>query len=55
MGASRHRVLAAGPCELASVGELSRSYHDCVAGFALGTGFEESPQECAMWEFAHAV
>ena len=30
--------------ELASVGELLRSYHDCVAGFAPETGFEECPQ-----------
>ena len=33
-----------GPGELASVGELLRSYHDCVAGFAPETGFEEGPQ-----------
>ena len=30
--------------ELASVGELLRSYHDCVAGFTPRTGFEEGPQ-----------
>ena len=29
---------------LASVGELLRSCHDCVAGFAPETGFEEGPQ-----------
>ncbi|MDE0136468.1 MAG: hypothetical protein OXH86_17175 [Acidimicrobiaceae bacterium] len=29
--------------ELASVGELLRSYGHCVAGFAPGTGFEEGP------------
>ena len=33
-----------GRSELASVGELLRSYHDCVAGFAPETGFEEGPQ-----------
>ncbi|WP_420446119.1 phosphotransferase [Candidatus Poriferisodalis sp.] len=33
--------------ELASVGELLRSYHDCVAGFAPETGFEEGPQAVA--------
>ena len=36
-----------GPAELASVGELLRSYHDCVAGFAPETGFEEGPQAVA--------
>ena len=30
--------------ELASVGELLGNYHDCVAGFAPETGFEEGPQ-----------
>ena len=30
--------------ELASVGELLGSYHDCVAGFAAGSGFAEGPQ-----------
>ncbi|MXV88213.1 MAG: phosphotransferase [Acidimicrobiales bacterium] len=30
--------------ELASVGELLRSYHDCVAEFTPKTGFEEGPQ-----------
>lgn len=30
--------------ELTLVGELLRPYHDCVAGFAPGTGFEEGPQ-----------
>ncbi|WP_423916856.1 phosphotransferase [Candidatus Poriferisodalis sp.] len=33
--------------ELASVGELLRSYHDCVAGFPPETGFEEGPQAVA--------
>ena len=33
-----------GAGELASVGELLRSYHDCVAGFAAGSGFAEGPQ-----------
>ncbi|WP_420446126.1 phosphotransferase [Candidatus Poriferisodalis sp.] len=36
-----------GCSELASVGELLRSYHDCVAGFAPETGFEEGPQAVA--------
>ena len=30
---------------LESVGQLLRSYHDCVAGFAPEAGFEEGPQE----------
>ena len=30
--------------ELAPVGELLRSFHDCIAGFAPETGFEEGPQ-----------
>lgn len=34
----------AGAGELASVGELLRSCHDCVAGFAAGSGFAEGPQ-----------
>ena len=29
------------------MGELLRSYHDCVAGFAPGTGFDEGPQAVA--------
>ncbi|WP_423916964.1 phosphotransferase [Candidatus Poriferisodalis sp.] len=33
--------------ELASVGELLRSFHDRVAGFAPETGFEEGPQAVA--------
>lgn len=33
--------------ELASVGELLRSNHDCVAGFAPGTGFTEGFQAVA--------
>lgn len=32
-----------GAGELASVGELLGSYHDCVAGFASGSGFAEGP------------
>ena len=36
-----------GRSELASVGELLRSYHDCVAGFAPEAGFEEGPQAVA--------
>ena len=32
---------------VASVGQLLRSYHECVAGFAPGAGFEEGPQEVA--------
>ena len=36
-----------GRSELSSVGELLRSYHDCVAGFAPETGFEEGPQAVA--------
>ncbi len=32
------------PSELASVGELLGSYHDCVAGFAARSGFAEGPQ-----------
>lgn len=32
-----------GTGELASVGELLGSYHDCVAGFAAGSGFAEGP------------
>ena len=36
-----------GRSELVSVGELLRSYHDCVAGFAPETGFEEGPQAVA--------
>ena len=36
-----------GRSELASVGELLWSYHDSVAGFAPGTGFEEGPQAVA--------
>ena len=32
---------------LASVGELLRSYHDCVRGFAPDGGFEEGPQAVA--------
>lgn len=30
--------------ELAPAGELLRSYHVCIAGFALGTSFEEGPR-----------
>ncbi len=37
-----------GPAELASVGQLLRSYHDCVVGFAPETGFEEGPQAVAV-------
>ncbi|WP_419911591.1 phosphotransferase [Candidatus Poriferisodalis sp.] len=33
-----------GTGELASVGELLGSCHDCVAGFAAGSGFAEGPQ-----------
>lgn len=33
-----------GTGELASVGELLGSYHDCVAGFAPGSGFAEGQQ-----------
>ncbi len=33
-----------GTGELASVGELLGSYHDCVARFAPGSGFAEGPQ-----------
>lgn len=40
-GTERWRL---GRSELASVGELLRSYCDCVAGFAPGTGFEEGPK-----------
>ena len=29
------------------MGDLLRSYHDCVAGFAPATGFEEGPQAVA--------
>ena len=36
-----------GRSELASVGELLRSCHDCVAGFAPENGFEEDPQAIA--------
>ncbi len=36
-----------GLTELESVGELLRSYHDCVVGFAPQTGFEEGPQTVA--------
>ncbi len=36
-----------GLTELESVGELLRSYHDCVEGFAPDTGFEEGPQTVA--------
>ena len=36
-----------GLSELASVGELLRSYHDCVAGFAPETRFPEGPQAVA--------
>ena len=35
------------PGAVASVGQLLRSYHDCVAGFAPEAGFEEGPQEVA--------
>ena len=35
------------PGALASVGQLLRSYHDCVAGFAPEAGFEEGPQAVA--------
>ena len=37
-----------GVTELVSVGELLRSYHDCVVGFAPETGFEEGPQAVAV-------
>ena len=33
-----------GTGELASVGELLRSHHDCVAGFGPGSGFADGPQ-----------
>ncbi|WP_423916990.1 phosphotransferase [Candidatus Poriferisodalis sp.] len=36
-----------GLSELASVGELLRSYHDSIAGFAPETGFPEGPQAVA--------
>ncbi len=37
-----------GVTELVSVGELLRSYHDCVVEFAPETGFEEGPQAVAV-------
>lgn len=36
-----HPIRQLARSNLASVGELSRSYHDRVAGFAPGTDFEE--------------
>ncbi len=35
------------PGALESVGQLLRSYHDCVAGFAAEAGYEEGPQAVA--------
>ena len=53
MGAADALCWQLGVGELAPLGELLRSYRDCVAGLAPETGFEEVPQAVGVGQVVY--